>query len=106
MNGTPLTDNEVVIEGHDLEIMRRTHLWPFGSFLPLKHRVAIDSHGVFRTAILYHFNAHPKQKQSYAFLPEKNIYNIPDEFWAGSAEYRCGGETLLFEIIMEGWIVG
>jgi hypothetical protein len=106
MNETPLTDNEVVIERHDLEIMRRTHLWSFGSFLQLKHQVAVDSHGISRTAILYHFNAHPKQKQRYVFLPETNIYNIPDEFWTNAADYRSGGETLLFEIIMEGWIVG
>jgi hypothetical protein len=105
MNLTPLSDVEVVAEQHDLEIMRRTHLWPYGSFLSLKHRIAIDSHGISRTAILCNFDAEPGKKLTYMFLPETNIYNIPADVWTEPARYRTGGETLLFEIIMEGWIV-
>jgi len=33
------------------------------------------------------------------------MYNIPAEVWKDSTRYRTGGETLLFEIILEGWIV-
>jgi hypothetical protein len=105
MRRTPLTDEEVVTEGHDLEIMRRRHLWPYGSFLPLKHRVAVDSHGVCRGAILSNLIEPLNQKQMYVFLPEVNMYSIPAEFWRDSTHYRRGGETLLFDIIMEGWIV-
>jgi hypothetical protein len=105
MNLIPLTDVEVVAEQHDLEIMRRTHLWPYGSFLSLKHRTAIDSYGVSRTAILYKFDTEPGKKHTYMFLPEMNIYSIPAHVWTEPARYRTGGETLLFEIIMEGWIV-
>lgn len=105
MNLIPLTDVEVVAEQHDLEIMRRRHLWPYGSFLPLKHRTAIDPDGVSRTAILYKFDTEPGKKLTYMFLPETNIYSIPAYVWTEPARYRTGGETLLFEIIMEGWIV-
>jgi hypothetical protein len=105
MRQAALTDEEVVAERHDVEIMRRRHLWPYGSFLPLKHRVAIDSHGVSRTAILSNLTEPPNRKQMYVFLPEVNIYSIPAEFWTDSIHYRRGGETLLFDIIMEGWIV-
>jgi hypothetical protein len=105
MNLLALTDVEVVAEQHDLEIMRRRHLWPYGSFLPLKHRVAIDQYGLSRTAILYKFDQEPGKKQSYMFLPETNIYSIPAYVWSEPARYRTGDETLLFEIIMEGWIV-
>jgi hypothetical protein len=105
MNLAPLTDVEVVAEQHDLEIMRRRHLWPLGSFLSLKHRVAIDSHGVSRTAILYKFDPEPGKKPTYMFLPETNIYSVPAYVWMEPTNYRTGDETLLFEIIMEGWIV-
>jgi hypothetical protein len=105
MSRVPLTDEEVVIERHDVELMRRTHLWPYGSFLPLRHRVAVDSRGIFRTAILFHFVQTPKQNQMYVFLPEVNMYSIPADFWTDPASYRNGGQTLLFELIMEGWIV-
>ena len=105
MNLIPLTDVEVLTEQHDLEIMRRRHLWPYGSFLPLKHRVAIDAYGVSRTAVLYKFDMEPGKKQTYLFLPETNIYSIPANVWTEPARHRMGGETLLFEIIMEGWIV-
>jgi hypothetical protein len=105
MNVTPLTDVEVLAERHDLEIMRRRHLWPYGSFLSLKHGTAIDSHGVSQTAILYKFDTEPGKKPTYMFLPETNIYSIPAYVWTEPARYRTGGETLLFEIIMEGWIV-
>jgi hypothetical protein len=103
MNQIPVTDQEVVNEQHDLEIMRRRHLWPYGSFLQLKQRVAIGSHRVPQTAILYHCSANPEQP--YAFLPETNMYSIPPEFWTYPHRYRTGGEVLLFQIIMEGWIV-
>jgi len=105
MNLTRLSDVEVVSEQHDLEIMRRRHLWPYGSFLSLKHRTAIDSHGISRTAVLYNFNTEPGNKLTYMFLPETNIYSVPVYVWTEPARYRTGGETLLFEIIMEGWIV-
>ena len=105
MNLIALTDVQVVAEQHDLEIMRRRHLWPYGSFLPLKHRVAVDAYGVSRTAILYKFDQELGKKQSYMFLPETNIYSVPSYVWSEPARYRTGGETLLFEIIMEGWIV-
>jgi hypothetical protein len=105
MSQTPLTDAEVVTEHHDLELMRRLHLWPYGCFLPLKHRGAVDLHGIRRTAILYYSNAEAKQRPTYIFLPRVNMYSIPAEFWTDSTGYRTGGETLLFELIMEGWIV-
>src|ERR1700730_6520929 len=57
MNLISLTDYEVLTERHDLEIMRRRHLWPYGSFLGLKHRRAVDPYGVPRKAVLYQFNA-------------------------------------------------
>jgi hypothetical protein len=104
MNQSPLTDQEVVSERHDVELMRRRHLWPFGSFLPLKHRVAVDLYGVHRTAILYYFEGNPGERHRYVFLPEVNMYSIPAKFWTDPTHYRSGGETLLFEIIMEGWI--
>ena len=105
MSRTPLTDAEVVAEHHDVELMRRLHLWPYGCFLTLKHRGAVDRHGIRRTAMLYYSNSETKQKPTYIFLPGVNIYNIPAGFWMDSTGYRTGGETLLFEIIMEGWIV-
>ena len=105
MSRTPLTDAEVVAEHHDVELMRRLHLWPYGCFLPLKHCGAVDLHGIRRTAILYYSNSETKQKRTYTFLPGVNMYSIPDEFWMDSTGYRTGGETLLFEIIVEGWIV-
>lgn len=105
MSRTPLTDAEVVAEHHDVELMRRLHLWPYGCFLPLKHRRAVDLHGIRRTAILYYSNPETKQKPTYIFLPGVNMYSIPDEFWTDSTGYRTGGETLLFGLIMEGWIV-
>jgi hypothetical protein len=106
MNEVPLTDEEVLSEQHDLEIMRRRHLWPNGPFLQLKQRVAIGSHRVPRSAILYHCDANPELKEQYIFLPEVSLYSIPAEFWTYPNRYRTGGETLLFEVIMEGWIVG
>jgi hypothetical protein len=105
MNLIPLTDVEVVAEQHDLEIMRRKHLWPYGSFLPLKHRGVIQGHGVPRTGILYKFDPEPGKKQRYMFLPEVNIYSITANVWTEPTRYRTGGEALLFEIIMEGWVV-
>jgi hypothetical protein len=105
MNFLPHTDEEVVAEQHDLEIMRRRHLWPYGSFLPLKHRTAVNLDGVSRTAILYQFDGDPQKQEMYMFLPETNIYSIPADVWTEPTRYRTGGETLLFEIIMEGWIV-
>jgi hypothetical protein len=105
MNLMTLNDEEVVAEQHDVEIMRRMHLWPYGSFLPLKHREAVDMHGMSKKAILYYSNSDPRQKRLYIFLPEVNIYSIPPAFWADSSRYRTGGETLLFEIISEGWMV-
>ena len=105
MNLIAFTDVEVIAEQHDLEIMRRRHLWTYGSFLPLKHRVAVDRYGIFLTAILYKFDYEPGMKQMYMFLPETNIYSIPAHVWSEPARYRTGGETLLFEIILEGWIV-
>ena len=105
MNIAPLTDDEVVIERHDLEMMRRWHLWSYGSFLPLKHRIAVNEYGVFRTGILFHCINTDAQKEMYVFLPEVNMYSIPVEFWTDLSNYRSGGETLLFEIIIEGWIV-
>jgi hypothetical protein len=104
MSHTPLTDAEVVVDHHDVELMRRLHLWPYGCFLPLKHRGAVDLHGIRRTAILYYSNSETKQNPTYIFLPGVNMYSIPDEFWMDSTGYRTGGETLLYEIIMEGWI--
>jgi hypothetical protein len=105
MSQTPLTDAEVVTEHHDVEWMRRLHLWPYGCFLPLKHRGAVDLYGIRRTAILYYSNSETKQKPTYIFLPGVNMYSIPAELWTDSTGYRMGGETLLFEIILEGWIV-
>jgi hypothetical protein len=105
MSLIPLTDEEVLTECHDLEIMRRRHLWPYGSFLPLKHRVAVDWYGVPLTAVLYQFEPDTQPKRTYMFLPEMNIYSIPSDVWTNSTRYRTGGETLLFEIILEGWIV-
>jgi hypothetical protein len=105
INYDTLTDDEVVTEHHDLELMRRRHLWPYGSFLPLKHRVAVDSRGIARMAILCHFHSQPKTKERYVFLPETNMYSIPDDFWTTTKNYRSGEETLLFELILEGWVV-
>jgi hypothetical protein len=105
MNQTSLTDEEVLSEHHNVELMRRWRLWPYGSFLPLKHRVTVDLHGVSRTAILYYSNSDPKQKRTYIFLPDVNMYSIPASFWIDPTRYRAGGETLLYEIITEGWIV-
>ena len=105
INYDTLTDDEVVTAHHDLELMRRRHLWPYGSFLPLKHRVAVDSRGISRMAILCHFNAQPKTRERYVFLPETNMYSIPDDFWTTSKNYRSGEDTLLFELILEGWVV-
>jgi hypothetical protein len=105
INYDTLTDDEVVTEHLDLELMRRRHLWPYGSFLPLKHRVAVDSRGISRMAILCHFNAQPKTKERYVFLPETNMYSIPDDLWTTSKNYRSGEETLLFELVLEGWVV-
>jgi hypothetical protein len=105
MSLIPLTDDEVLTEGHDVEIMRRKHLWPYGSFLPLKHRVAVDWYGVPRTAVLYQFEPDTPPRQTYMFLPEMNVYSIPSDLWTNLTRYRTGGETLLFEIILEGWIV-
>jgi hypothetical protein len=105
MNFLPQSDEEVLAEQHDLEIMRRRHLWPYGSFLPLQHRTALDPHGVSRTAILYQFEGDPRGRQSYMFLPEMNIYSIPADVWTEPTRYRTGGEALLFEIILEGWLV-
>jgi hypothetical protein len=105
MNQAPLTDEEVFTEHHDVELMRRWRLWPYGSFLPLKHRAAVDLHGVSRKAILHYSNSHPKQKRTYIFLPEANMYSIPPDFWVDPTRYRTGGETLLYQIITEGWIV-
>jgi hypothetical protein len=105
MNLTPLTDEEVMAERHDVEIMRRRHLWPYGSFLPLVHRVAVDGRGIPRIAILCYSNSDPRQKRTYIFLPEVNMYNIPAAIWTDPTRYRTGEESLLFEIILEGWIV-
>jgi hypothetical protein len=100
-----LTDEQVVTEHLDLELMRRRHLWAYGSFLPLKHRVALDSGGISRMAILCHFNAQAKTNARYVFLPETNMYSIPEDFWTNSNSHRRGGQTLLFQLIMEGWVV-
>ena len=105
MNLISLTDYEVLTERHDVEIMRRRHLWPYGSFLGLKHRVAVDPYGVPRRAVLYQFNADSEHIPKYMFLPEMNIYSIPSDVWTNSTRYRTGGESLLFDIILEGWVV-
>jgi hypothetical protein len=105
MNQATLSDEKIVTVNHDVELMRRWRLWPYGSFLPLKHRVEVDSHGVSRTAILHYSNSDPKLKRSYIFLPEVNMYSIPPDFWTDPTRYRTGGETLLHQIIREGWIV-
>jgi hypothetical protein len=105
MNPTRLTDEEVMAERQDVEIMRRRHLWPYGSFLPLKHRVAVNAYGIPRTAVLCYSNSDPRQKRTYIFLPEVNMYTIPAAIWTDPTRYRTGGEALLFEIILEGWIV-
>jgi hypothetical protein len=105
INETPLTDDEIVIDRHDLEIMRRTHLWPHGSFIPLKHSVAVDLHGVFRKAILYHIKAHREHSQRYVFLPGLQVRSINDDFWTEPNVYQSGGDKLLLELVGNGWIV-
>jgi hypothetical protein len=105
INYAILTDDQVVNEHLDLELMRRKHLWSYGSFLPLKHRVAVDAHGISRMAILCHVDPQPKTNARYVFLPEANMYSIPDNFWTNSHNHRRGQETLLFQLILEGWVV-
>src|ERR1700730_7549665 len=98
MNLISLTDYEALTERHDLEIMRSRHLWPYGSFLGLKHRLAVDPYGVPLKAVLYQFSADSDHMPRYMFLPETNIYSIPSDVWTNSTRYRTGGESLLFDI--------
>jgi hypothetical protein len=105
MNQAHLSDEEIATVNHDVELIRSWRLWPYGSFLPLKHRVAVDLYGVSRTAILHYSNSDPKQKRTYIFLPAVNMYSIPPDLWIDPTRYRTGGEMLLYQIIKEGWIV-
>jgi hypothetical protein len=48
-----------------------------------------------------------KQQQvtSANYNEQANMYTIPAAIWTDPTRYRTGGEALLFEIILEGWIV-
>jgi hypothetical protein len=71
----------------------------------IDEQMALEWLGVPRTAVLYQFEPDTQPRQTYLFLPEMNVYGIPSDVWTNPTRYRTGGETLLFEIILEGWIV-
>lgn len=63
-----MTDEQVLASRDDLEMMRRPHLWPAGNYLlPLKHRSELQSNGLRRTAILFHFG------NDFGLLEDGNI---------------------------------
>jgi hypothetical protein len=101
-----LTDLEVKKNKHDLEYMRRRHLWAYhGQLLPLVHTFQRDLDGSKRIASLLY----AIKTEQYIFVPDLNIFEFDPKTasetqqWAEKARY--GKDELLISLILEGWLV-
>jgi hypothetical protein len=80
-------DDEVFRKRNDLEMMRRPHLWP-SPLLHLKNYALTEAGGFPLFAVL-------------SWNKEKGFHFLLEE----EKEGRHGDESLLAELIKEGWLV-
>ena len=99
-----ITDEQVVGTKNHLEMMRRSHLWPKTSVLPLHKADYLTSHDLSKGGLLIDL-CPPGQKwgggDRYVFWQGANLLiGIP-----ASAESREGNDDLLVQLVNEGWLV-
>lgn len=106
-NVRSLTDKEVLAGKHDLEMMRRRHLWPSARILPLKRRISRShrsSHDLeFGTLVAVRDDC-PK----FAFLPLGISYAataIEEGTSVFSLDGLTGDDMLCRLLVDAGWVV-
>lgn len=87
-----MTDEEVIKERCDLEMMRRPHLWP-NDYLFLKKPAGKLKH--YQFALLAN-----DEKDRWAIIPLRDDGNGRD-----LASERSGADELLVQLVKEGWLV-
>ena len=92
-----MTDEEVVKNMSDFEMMRRPHLWPH-MFLPLKNpSKRTQDHPFAQEGILFSQG----KDEGFMFLANQNMFMpIPK-----GANFEYGGEEMLQRLVKEGWLV-
>lgn len=86
------TDDQVVDDMDDVEMMRRPHLWPLGSMLPLKREPAKG--GPLETAVL----RHPYEADGYEVAEGMTVFGA-----LGEVVHRIYASPE--EIAADGWRV-
>jgi hypothetical protein len=100
--GTEVSDAEVLAQHNDLEMLRRSHLWPHGSLCPMKRRIGDTSsvdliivvdRGLGDPTILRNPAAH----RYFVFEGPMGL--------AGRQLLASGNDFLLRTLVDSGWLV-
>lgn len=97
---SPLTDEQVLEKHHDLEMLRRSHLWPHANICPMKRREGTDldliivlDRGPGDPAIPNDPNTH----RYFVFEGPMGLH--------GRKLLASGGDFLLRTLVDAGWMV-
>lgn len=100
-SGTEVSDAEVLAQHNDLEMLRRSHLWPHGSLCPMKRRrgdsdpdlIIVVDRGLGDPTILRNPAAH----RYFVFEGPMGL--------AGRQLLASGNDWLLQTLVDSGWVV-